>query len=269
MLAALLGLVGSLALAAGDCKLTRIAEWPVDAGGGVPVIEGAINGTRLGVALDTGASVSRIAGSAADRLGLARREASGLYALSSGELAVDATSVKELRLGGSVLKDWGRLIVQGPEGRDYAVVLGQDFFQQFDVEFDLPHNAVRLFQPQDCGDASLAYWVRESGQVRLERDPRRPAIVVPVKLNGKAASAVLSSGTPQSVVSGAFATPPFETFAVGDELIRNPALGTADLGRRDMLLGLDFLRAHRVLVSNRQGKVYFTYAGGRVFETPR
>ena len=32
-----------------------------------------------------------------------------------------------------------------------------------------------------------------------------------------------------------------------------------------MLLGADFLRAHRVLVAHSQRKVYFTFAGGRVF----
>ena len=32
-----------------------------------------------------------------------------------------------------------------------------------------------------------------------------------------------------------------------------------------MLLGTDFLRSHRVLVSHSQRKIYFTYAGGPVF----
>jgi hypothetical protein len=32
-----------------------------------------------------------------------------------------------------------------------------------------------------------------------------------------------------------------------------------------MLLGVDFLRAHRVLVSHSQHKMYFTYLGGPVF----
>jgi hypothetical protein len=36
-----------------------------------------------------------------------------------------------------------------------------------------------------------------------------------------------------------------------------------------MLLGADFLRAHRVLVSHSQRKMYFTYLGGPVFVPPR
>ncbi len=38
---------------------------------------------------------------------------------------------------------------------------------------------------------------------------------------------------------------------------------------REMLLGVDFLRAHRVFVAHSQRKLYFTYAGGPVFSGPR
>ena len=266
-----LALLASLsAFAAGECKFVKTAEWTVNAGGDIPVVEGAINGSKVGVALDTGTTVSRIAGSAADRLGLVRREAAGLYAVSTGDFAVDATSIREFRVGGITVTNWGKLIIQATEARDYAVVLGYDFFRQFDVEFDLAHNAVRLFRPQDCSKTVLAYWgPQDARQIPLDRDNWRPAMLVPVKLNGKSATALLSSGTAHSVVSTALATRPLESFAIGDELIRNPAVRVGDLGGRDMLLGLDFLRAHRVLVSNSQGLVYFTYIGGRVFETAR
>ena len=43
--------------------------------------------------------------------------------------------------------------------------------------------------------------------------------------------------------------------------------GVADhsTGLPHMLLGADFLRAHRVLVARSQGRLYFTYSGGTVF----
>src|SRR5262249_21773130 len=75
----------------------------------------------------------------------------------------------------------------------------------------------------------------------------------------------------------------FESFIIGGEVIRNPDIAFTDLQvdlgaetgthlttRReivDMLLGLDFLRAHRVYVAHSQGKLYFTYSGGPVFST--
>ena len=78
---------------------------------------------------------------------------------------------------------------------------------------------------------------------------------------------------------------PFESFAIGDEMIRNPYLRFADIFRYskfattaghlpravahpDMLLGADFLRSHRVLVAHSQRRIYFTYAGGTVFPKP-
>ena len=36
-----------------------------------------------------------------------------------------------------------------------------------------------------------------------------------------------------------------------------------------MLLGADFFRSHRVLVSHSQHKMYFTYVGGPVFSFER
>ena len=40
---------------------------------------------------------------------------------------------------------------------------------------------------------------------------------------------------------------------------------TAPPVQPDMLLGADFLRSHRVLMAISHRKLYFTYAGGRVF----
>ena len=35
----------------------------------------------------------------------------------------------------------------------------------------------------------------------------------------------------------------------------------------EMILGRDFLRAHRVLISTSQERFYYTYLGGQVFST--
>jgi len=40
-------------------------------------------------------------------------------------------------------------------------------------------------------------------------------------------------------------------------------------GRQPMLLGYDFLRAHRLLVAHSQRKLYFTHSGGAVFQPKR
>jgi predicted aspartyl protease len=75
-----------------------------------------------------------------------------------------------------------------------------------------------------------------------------------------------------------------QTFTLGDETIKNTRLRVAQMGKYrtmvpigsripvavagepEMLLGLDFLRAHHVLVDNSTRKIVFTYEGGPVFE---
>src|SRR5205807_3966267 len=133
--------------------------------------------------------------------------------------------------------------------------------------------------------------------VSLAIDNEKPGILVPVKLNDRALLAELDSGASRSVVSRLVAaqigvtpdTPTrvigaFQSFVIGGEMIRNPEIRFTDLSiastqtgsrvavredLRDMLLGLDFLRAHRVYVAHSQGRLYFTYAGGPVFSAPR
>jgi predicted aspartyl protease len=74
----------------------------------------------------------------------------------------------------------------------------------------------------------------------------------------------------------------FASFALDEEVIKPAKLrffkiaksGTA-VGSRietpllnlEMILGADFIRAHRVLISQSQRKVYFTYAGGPAFQS--
>jgi len=79
----------------------------------------------------------------------------------------------------------------------------------------------------------------------------------------------------------------FSTFSVGGEVINNAPLRVADLyahdtyqgvgshiaqkleGQADMLLGADFFLSHRVYIARSQGKVYFTYNGGPVFQVAK
>lgn len=79
----------------------------------------------------------------------------------------------------------------------------------------------------------------------------------------------------------------FPTLTIGDETIQNAELELADLFGRDqetqvgsniprnvdefpgMLLGFDFVRAHRIYIARSQEKVYFSYNGGPIFESPK
>lgn len=63
---------------------------------------------------------------------------------------------------------------------------------------------------------------------------------------------------------------------MGFRVVRTPPAIRPETGSRipgrlvdyDILLGVDFLKAHRMLFSNSQGKLYFTYTGGTDFAMP-
>jgi predicted aspartyl protease len=301
-----------------SCKLVRIVEWPVRFVRNHVVVDGAINGRKVGITLDTGAQMSLILRSAAMRLDLPRREAPGYRAFGvGGESRMEIATVEEFKLGEAATRGL-QLLVAGERdfGEDVDVLLGEDFLHRFDVEFDLAHRVVRLFQPRDCNGVSLAYWSKEAvGEVEIEPiDDARPRINLTVAINGLPIAAILDSGASTSVLTrqdaaalgvtpdspGVVASQPsqglgaktvalwtgaFQTFAIGNESIPDVRIRFADLYKdatysetgsrvakkasrgQPMLLGADFLQAHRTLVAHSQHRLYFTYSGGPVFVT--
>ena len=308
-----LALAGAAAAEAARCKVTRIAEWPLRAEHYRPVFDGAINGQTIAILLDTGAAMSLFLRSAAAKMGLTRYEAPGYRAFGiGGETRAETVHIGEFRIGQIVRKNWDVLVAgERSFSDDVAFLLGDDYFEQADLEFDLAHNAVRLYETRDCRGVSLAYWATEpAGEVPIESGSK---IRLTVAINDKPVRAQLDSGTGHSILSKADAarlgvTPEsagtvaggcvgdgvgkrqmdswigqFESFTVGNERIRNPRIRFTDLWRNmayaetgsrlptriaglpDLVLGSDFLRSHRVLISRSQRKMYFTYAGGTVF----
>jgi clan AA aspartic protease (TIGR02281 family) len=299
VLALILSLAGSaFAAEPAKCKFVLVAEWPVLLRNGSPIVEGEIDGKKVGVLVDTGAYLSLITNSAAERLGLETRSTFEWVSGFGGSSRVLATRIEQIKIGNMVSKHL-RVRVSGERpfpGVD--LILGEDFFEQVDLEFDYPHGVVRLFQPLDCGkDAPLSYW--DPNAIRLPMEDERH-VYVPVKVNGHEGRAMIDSGaaagsvmslqladdagiTPQTPgVQPASCTfgigagnvrmsvARFDSIGLGDETIHDAHLLIADyLGgwRRvpEMILGSDFLRAHRVLIARSQRKVYFSYTGGRIF----
>ena len=269
------------------CKLVQVAEWPVKLVRGHPVIEGWVNGKKVGVLLDTGSDVSLITNAAAEKLKLSTWPRGSEYMTGlGGESRVRETRIGELRIGGWVGKGLG-LRVGGERpipGSDF--ILGEDFFKQLDIEFDYAKGVVRLFQPRDCKGVFLAYWDSNALELPMEGENK---IVVPIKVNGQAARAMIDSSSSSSVVALSLITQEtagvmpagcasgtgpnlvrswvarFDTLDIGGQTIRDPRLHVADMSPPEVILGTDFLRAHRMLVSRSQRKVYFSYIGGLIF----
>ena len=107
---------------------------------------------------------------------------------------------------------------------------------------------------------------------------RRGADKLGIKLDGPdVTDAGYTGGLGASHVKEYIVT--LNSFKISDqELIKNPRIRVLDgnMGPNvyskyttDMLLGADFMLAHRILVSNSQHKMYVTYNGGSVFNVKR
>ena len=297
---------GHVVAAPPDCKLIRIEEWPVRLERNLPIIDGEINGNKVSILIDTGSQRSFVTRSAVSRMMLMRTNV--------GTTGLESVRLDELRIGPAKRKDWNVLV--SPE-QDFgtqviSLVLGYDFFAGVDFEFDLANRAIRLFQARDCAGSPLAYWT-DAKPVEAQIQGTGE-ILLSVAVNGRPSLAVIDSGAVFSAVTMAesvrlginaktdgvatagcsigigrpaldYWSAPFQSFAIGNEVIRNPTLRIADFTRESsvsqvggrqagrfaeqpqMILGMDFLRAHRVFVSNSQRKMYLTYAGGTVFPT--
>lgn len=316
--ALLLSLLAGLAEAAANCEIQQIDEWPVRLEGNRLIVDGTANGQPIAILIGTGAQQSVMMRAAAKRLNLNREWSRGfpLFGLG-GESRAETVSVDELRLGRFAFKGWQfQVPIDQRLGKDFDVVLGEDFFANFDVEFDLAHGAVRLFRPVGaCERVSLAYWARGgASEVAIERIfGARPQIVLTVRINGQPARALLDSGATVSVLAlrdardagltrgspGVVASGkligfgeeqldlwagPLRSFSVADDVHTDVTIRFADVYRsvrygltgshvpysvdpdQPMLLGIDFLRSHRVLVAHSQQKMYLTHVGDAAFE---
>jgi predicted aspartyl protease len=236
-------------LSRADCKLLQVAEFKLDPKSASPIVDGSIDGRPVKVLIDSGATFSGISAYEVNKLGLTAVEMVGMRAYGvGGDTQVFRTHINQLQVG-TLIKSGLDLFVSGDKHQDgVAVVIGEDVLSKVDTEFDLPDNAIRLFEPTGCSAPQLVYWGAAYSQADLLAwDIAAPAIQTHAFLNGKQVLAELDSGAGLSIVdvmaadADGVARPPagapteairgegrqlvqswtgrFDTFAIGDEKI--------------------------------------------------
>ena len=294
-------LLAPRAQAAEGCTLGTVAELPVTMAGYRPLIIAKINNQEAQFVLDSGAFYSMISTATAAEFNLKLKRAPfGLTVQGiGGSVTPEVATVKQFGIAG-VLVPNVEFLVGGSEVGGVGLI-GQNFLEQWDVEYDFAKGVVRLFKPEGCRKYRLAYWltpgqsysvmdietVRQArlhtigegyvnGQkIRIMFDTGAYTSVLSSKAAARAGirldspgvvEAGYSSGLGRGTVKNYLATA--STFKIGDnEEIKNARLRIADsdLPDSDMLLGSDFFVSHHVFVSNSQHKLYLTYNGGPVF----
>lgn len=283
------------------CIYVELATMPIKLTGPnfQPMIAGSINGQPARMLVDTGAQSSLLTRRAVDSLHLDLRLLPGGVNGVGGvsdlyETPVDDIAVGKSHSGPTKMRVIGDMAHQPA----FDAIVGAPFLLQADMEFNLSERHLKLFRPKNCEDRFLAYW--KEGDVNVVPFQRRyehgPNPILTVMLNGMKIDAIIDTGADVSTITlnaakkagftpdapGVVKMPSssgvgrrtvpqwnghFDTFVLGSETIRDIRLAVADttLPDFDMLLGRDFLRAHRVLFAMSQRKLYLTYLGGEPF----
>jgi predicted aspartyl protease len=300
----LAGLVATSSAAA-ECKLLKLGELPVTVQRNQLLVPASVNGQKFMMVADTGAGITLLDGSVAKAAQLNTQGARGMRMIGvGGEMQVDWAMMDDLTIGG-VKFPARRFLVNKSGGGAQSSLLGYDFFSLFDVEIDARNGKINLFKTEACGDANMAYWAPDRADMVELISKGTPQVTVRVDGQPITATLDSGAGTTViaqrlATFMGAEPAPDaqkrsgvggdgrrvegvlhkFKSFEIGDEQINNPTLTVLDAlktgftstgsrisssGIADMLLGFDFLRTHRVFISNSEKKLYFTYEGGTVF----
>lgn len=278
---------------ADDCKPRRQAELAVVFLGNLPTVNVTVNGAGATFLLDTGAERTIVVAAAAERLGVdahyeyPRRMRSLDGAVSSGD-----ARLQNLGLGGMALSDFrvlvGSVSLPGLSGKPLDGLLGADFFSSFEVDLDLAHARMTLYERLACAIAAPP-WSQSFTAIPVNRS-LHDHLFFPVALDGHKFSAFIDTGAELSAldagaalavgVSGAALDHDpvatlrgavsevvksrahrFTRLDIGGETLRDRVIVVTNLRLQDadLVLGIDFLRLRRVWLSYGSHKIFLAH----------
>ena len=270
------------------CAIRKRASLPVSVTG-LPMVSAQINGRPATLILDTGAEHLILTASAASRLSVTtkydfERSMAGIgKAIRTGDARLDS-----MRLGGIALP-YPRALVGDfalrVGGAEPDGLLGASALADFDLDIDLPHRRLDLYDRLDCATLRPPW----SGRYVSLETTRSLSLhpFVPVTINGQRMTASLDSGAQRTVIASRAATRvgidaktqlagpemrtqgvagemlpatvhQFRDFQVGGVPVRGPVLVVPAALPRDIdaLLGFDFLLANRVWLSYGSRRIF-------------
>ena len=285
----------------GKCKMTVVAKLPVVMEGSRASVRVSFNGKDSRIWLDSGAffNFMPLAKAAELQLPLAPLPPGFYINGIGGSFTPQLARVRDFGIVGATLHNMEFIVGGSDTGNGY---LGANLLGMMDTEFDLAKGAVNLIRESGCNRTNMAYWGAGMavGEARLF-DPERNTdhhIYVEVIVNDHALRAILDSGAPTSLIGrhaaeragidlnapqvvasgsmGGLGSHQRQSWiartrmiSIGGEDIRNSPIRVIDDAgddqNHDMLLGVDFLLAHHVLISQPQRKMFLTYNGGAIF----
>ena len=282
----------SVSAAANDgCRPELRVNLPITVTEGVPVVRLNVSNKEVVLVLDTGAESTILSTDAADRLQLPRsmvypRRVRGL----DGGVVGGAVELPGLAAGGVRVPNFGALVgsinLSSLGGMVPDGLLGADILSDFEVDLDLAHARVRLYNRSACTTAPVD-WGRPYTLIEANRSVH-DRLFFWATLDGKKVATIIDTGAQRSVIdtrsaAAAGADPQglgrepaktvrgvgsgtgvqalsynFGQLVVGDETVSNPTLLVTPLGLEDadLILGVDYLRTRRLWLSYRTHRIF-------------
>ncbi len=182
-----------------QCRLQRIASFPITPYGQLFTVPVKINGVDKKFLVDTGGYASSLGEDVAKQMGIALRNIFGVRHIdASGKSAEHYVIVDSFKLGAMEATKFD-LVANASHSDAFDGTLAPDLLRNFDVEIDYANKTMTFFKPHSCNDMAV-YWtqayldlpmrITDSGHARVE-----------VALDGKPMDAVLDTGASFSVMT--------------------------------------------------------------------
>ncbi len=267
------------------CRVSNVAEMPMTVWHNHIYVPVGVNGTPGQFVLDTGAFNSMLDSTFAARAGVRWDRTQpplivqGVGGLESHRL--QAGHIRMLKLGGADIQDrempMSDIGMPQPSGGHADGLLGADMLNLLDLELDFPSKTVRLWRLFGCSDIAPVGWAGDYASIPMHRQASKH-VKIPIWLDGIFVDAFLDTGADGLLIDRATA---LKAGASQDELAHDPVAGGIGLGGRALgrmhrfhmlligkdvyhdvpvfvtndtsnapvLVGLPFLRGHRVWIS--------------------
>lgn len=258
-----------------------------------PIVTVSANGHAVTLILDTGAERTILTPEVAERIGAQRpsiefqRQVRGI----TGNLPSHEIELRSFAAG-PVAIPWRRLLVASVNMANVFPtpldgLLGADVLSDFDVDLDLPHHELTLYEKQTCPTAApdwrAPYVSLDTGLSRGER------LFFPVRLDGRPLTGFIDTGSQITAISITAARTlglsetllagdrpvvtqgvaaarlqsrvhRFEKLEIGAAMISKPEMIVTDLklDEADMVLGMDLLASRRLWLSYESRKIFLS-----------
>ncbi len=263
------------------CRVETVADLPLLPHSGITAVAATLQNQRVALLIDTGAFVSTVSRDGAQRFDLRPGADAHFINISGigGVTFAPIVTVHDLGLGHGLAHSLD-LPVAGNfpapiDGLPVVATFGADFLSNYDVDVDLPRQHFALYKAEGCDTAMQPF---DPPYLEVPFRVEDEHVVLDIKLNGRPMTAMLDTGASSTVIDrrdalaagvnldGLAADPVhhgtgidsrpvevhrhrFDSLEVGDERLNNFRLGVADFQGGRTLLGRDFLRVNRVLIS--------------------